>query len=170
MNEPTLDHILSQHHGARREVVDVDEPLVKLVIFALGDAWFAFHGSCIREILADAVVHFVPGCPPSLEGVINVRGDIESVIRLNEILRLPPAADVQGSAILLGRGGGIQSGIRVDRVIDVVDLAQSTIQPPLATVAEHLRPLVLGVVSFHDQPVAVLELDRLFTDYAAGLG
>lgn len=170
MSEPTLDHILSQRHEARREVVNVDEPMVKLVIFALGDAWFAFHGTCIREILAEAVVHFVPGCPPSLEGVINVRGDIESVVRLHDILRLPPAAGAPGGAIMLGRGGGIQSGIRADRIIDVVDLAHSAIQPPPATLAEHLRPVVLGVAHFQDRPVTVLDLDRLFADYASGLG
>ena len=79
---PTLDQILRQRHGARQEVVNVDERMVKLVIFALGPHWFAFHGTHIREILAQAVVHFVPGCPPSLEGVINVRGDIATVIRL----------------------------------------------------------------------------------------
>mgnify|MGYP001153639856 CR=1 FL=1 len=170
MSEPTLDHILSQRHEARREVVNVDEPMVKLVIFALGDAWFAFHGSGIREILAEAVVHFVPGCPPSLEGVINVRGDIATVIRLHDVLQLPAPATGQDSAIMLGSGAGIDSGLRVDRIIDVVDVAHSSIQPPPATLGEPLRTLVLGVAHFQDRPVTVLDLDRLFADYASGLG
>lgn len=168
MNETTLDQVLTGRREARQEIVNVDEPEVKLVIFALGNDWFAFHGEAILEILAQADVFFVPGCPPSLEGVINVRGDIASVIRLHDMLHLPDS-DTTNASVLLGRGGGIESGIRVDRVVDVVDLPQSTIQTPPATLPEHLRPLTLGVLRFQDQPVTVLNLDALFCSYARGL-
>lgn len=169
MNKTTLDQVLTRRREAQQEIVNVDEPMVKLVIFALGNEWFAFHGERISEILAHADVFFVPGCPPSLEGVINVRGDIASVIRLNEILHLPESG-AANSSILLGHGGGISSGIRVDRIVDVVDMPQSSIQTPPATLPEHMRALVLGVLRFQEQPVAVLDLDKLFADYARGLG
>ncbi len=170
MSETTLDRVLTQRREANKNIVNVDEAVVKLVIFALGDTWFAFHGERIREILAQADVFFVPGCPPSLEGVINVRGDIESVIRPHEMLHLPDTGLGHAAAILLGRGGGMSSGIRVDRVIDVVDVPQSSIRPPPATLPEHMRVLVLGVLRFQEQPVAVLDLDQMFADYARGLG
>lgn len=158
MSEATLDQVLSQRREVNKDIVNVDEPAVKLVIFALGDDWFAFHSERIREILAQADIFFVPGCPPSLEGVINVRGDIESVIRPHEMLHLPDNSDGgRASAILLGRGGGMSSGIRVDRVVDVVDVPQSSIRPPPSTLPEHMRVLVLGVLRFQEQPVAVLE-------------
>ncbi|MDZ4202311.1 MAG: chemotaxis protein CheW [Gallionella sp.] len=169
MNDTTLDQVLSRRREAQQDIVNVDEPTVKLVIFALGKDWFAFHGEFIGEILAHADVFFVPGCPPSLEGVINVRGDIASVIRLNEMLHLPDG-NPANSSILLGRGGGINSGIRVDMIIDVVDVPQSTIQPPPATLSDHMRPLTLGVLRFQEQPVTVLDLNALFSGYAQGLG
>jgi purine-binding chemotaxis protein CheW len=171
MSEATLDQVLSQRREVNKDIVNVDEPAVKLVIFALGDDWFAFQSERIREILAQADIFFVPGCPPSLEGVINVRGDIESVIRPHEMLHLPDNSDGgRASAILLGRGGGMSSGIRVDRVVDVVDVPQSSIRPPPSTLPEHMRVLVLGVLRFQEQPVAVLDLDKMFVDYARGLG
>lgn len=170
MSETTLDQVLTQRHESRREIVNVDEPAVKLVIFELAGQRFAFHGERIREILAQADVFFVPGCPASMEGVINVRGDIESVIRPHDMLHLPEGTLERGSSILLGRSSSMSSGIRVDRVVDVADVPQSSIQPPPATVPEHMRALVLGVLQFQDQPVAVLDLERLFTDYARGLG
>ena len=89
MSETTLDQALTQRLDAQKEIVNIDEPLVKLVIFALGDDQFAFLGEGIHEILTKVDVFFVPGCPPSLEGVINVRGDIESVIRPHDLLHLP---------------------------------------------------------------------------------
>lgn len=171
----SLDDILSQHHGQRQAVVEVDAPPIKLVIFALGAAWFAFYGSHVREILPDTPVHFVPGCPPALEGVINVRGDIQTVIRLQLLLQLPaPAAastsTAQGSAIILGRAGALDSGLRVDSVVDVVDIPASHLQPPPSNLADPLRPWVLGVLQFQDHPVTVLDVERLLTDYFQGLG
>lgn len=173
MSENTLDQILTLRREAKQEIVSVDEPLVKLVFFELSGQRFAFHGERIREILANADVFVVPGCPASLEGVINVRGDIESVIRPHEILHLPDHGATEAgraSSILIGQGGGIRSGIRVDRVIDVVDVLQSDILPPPAALPEHLRPLVLGVLHLDDQAVALLDLDQMFADYARGLG
>ena len=99
-----------------------------------------------------------------------MRGDIESVIRPHELLHLPDAGVGRASAILLGHGGGMSSGIRVDRVVDVVDVPQSSIRPPPTTLPEHMRVLVLGVLRFQEQPVAVLDLDKMLADYARGLG
>lgn len=172
MSQPTLtlDQVLTQRREASREIVNVDEPSAKLVIFQLAEDWFAFYGNKIREILSHVEVFFVPGCPASLEGVINVRGDIESVIALHELLRLPQSAAARASSVLLGSGGGMSSGIRVDQVIDVVDVPQSSIHPPPATLPEHWRPLVCGVLRFKEKPVAVLDLERIFSDYGKGMG
>ena len=169
MSDTTLDQVLTRRHEARQDIVNVDEPVTKLVIFALGNKWFAFHGERIREILAHADVFFVPGCPPSLEGVINVRGDIASVIRLHEMLHLPES-NAASSSILLGHGGGISSGIRVDHIVDVIDVPQSSIQSPPSTLPDHMRILVLGVLQFQEQPVTVLDLEQMFADYARGQG
>ncbi len=170
MSEITLDKILSKQFTGRKEIVNVDETMLKLVIFALGNDWFAFSGKQVREILACADIFFVPGCPPSLEGVINVRGDIESVIRLNELLQLPLPEPGKPAEILLSRSSAMNSGIRVDQVIDVIDLPESLIQAPPANLPETLRPFVSGIFSFNQKIVTVLDLEQIFLEYARGLG
>lgn len=177
MNEPaltldphSLDQVLIQRRNSGQEIVDVDEPAIKLVIFELGGEWFAFPGEAIREILPQVDVYFVPGCPSSLEGVINVRGDIESVIRLSELLGKPAAKSAANSSILRGIGGGMHSGIRVDRVVDVLDVVQSAIQPPPSTLPENRRRIVFGLMHHQDKPVTVLDLNRIFEDYHRGQG
>lgn len=184
MNEQalSLDQVLIRRSDASQEIVDVDESSIKLVIFELGGEWFAFPGEAIREILPPVDIFFVPGCPSSLEGVINVRGDIESVIRLAELLGKPAAEPSATSSILRGIGGkpggkpggeiggGMHSGIRVDRVVDVLDVVQSAIQPPPTTLPEPMRRIVSGLMRHQDKPVAILDLNRIFEDYQRGLG
>lgn len=165
----TLDDILARKRQAGDDVVNVDEPAVKLVFFSLGEQWYAFYGETIREVLADHEVYYLPGCPSSMEGVINVRGDIESVIRLRSVLGLPEVKVAASSRILLGKTSAMSSGIRVDCVEEVLDVLQSAIKSPPHTLPEHLRPLVLGVVMYRDHPVHLLDLTRIFTDYREGL-
>jgi purine-binding chemotaxis protein CheW len=167
--ELTLEQVLSQRRESNRGVVNVDEPTTKLVIFELQGDWFAFHGEKIKEILSQVDVFFVPGCPPSLAGVMNVRGDIESVISLHELLQLPASADMSSASYLLGRGAGMSSGIRVDAVVDVVDVPSSNIHNPPTTLPEHLRTIVPGILRFKEKTVTVLDLDRIFADYSHGL-
>lgn len=168
--ETTLDQVLSQRREAKREIVNVDQPTAKLVIFELQGDWFAFQGEKIREILSQVDVFFVPGCPKSLEGVMNVRGDIESVITLHQLLQLPETAEITSPSYLLGRGAGMSSGIRVDKVVDVVDVPLNNIHQPPTTLPEHLRTIVSGILRFKENTVTVLDLDRIFADYTLGLG
>ena len=165
-----LDHILNLRREASGAIVSPDEPSVKLVIFELGGEWFAFPGEAIREILPQLDVFFVPGCPASMEGVINVRGDIESVISIAELLGKPLAKPASNSSILRGTGSAMRSGLRVDRVVDVLDVVQSAIQPPPAALSEHMRPVVAGLMRHQNVPVTILDLDRIFEDYRRGLG
>jgi len=168
-SEVTLNQVLASKRGAAGEIVNVDEAQVKVVVFTLDIYWYAFRARSIREVLSEVPVFRLPQCPPSLEGVINVRGDIESVIGLRNVLGYPDLPDGARSRVLLGQGAGMRSGLRVDRVEEVLDVPQSALLPPPHTIPERLRDIVQSVFHFRDRPVTVLDLDRLFEDYRAGL-
>ncbi len=165
-----LADLLEQRRHAGSRIVEVDAPTVKLVVFAIGAALFAFPGANVTEILPLTTIYPVPGCPPSLEGVINVRGDIASVIRLGDLLGETHAATDRRTAILLGQGNAMSSGLRVDRVVDVLDVLEEIIQPPPTTVPENLRSWATGIFAWQGRSVLVLNLEPLLQDYRTGLG
>jgi purine-binding chemotaxis protein CheW len=154
-----IDALLRQRHSQDAQVVELDEPERKLVIFRLAGALWAAPGEQVREILPPAQIFFVPGCPEAVEGVINVRGDIASVIRLDRLLALEH--DGLGASILLCRAGGLVTGLRVGEVVDVVDLPASAIQPPPGNLASSLQSVVTGAFTFQRQPVTLLDLEPL---------
>ena len=171
MNTQRISQILTHNENWRKQIVDVDEPTTKLVIFSLGSDWFAFPGEAIHEILTDTKVYYVPGCPAEVEGVMNVRGDIESVIYLHALLGIASANSTQSSksvldgCILLAEGAGMRSGIRVDRIIDVTDVPVSAVQVPPSSMPEHERRRIKGLLDFSGHPVAVLDAAILFSDF-----
>jgi purine-binding chemotaxis protein CheW len=167
--QPGLDSLLQLRRQADADVINVDESTRKFVIFALDKEWFAIAGENIREILPLGRIFFVPGCPPSLEGVINVRGDIESLISLSILLGRAASELPAGESILLGHGAGMQSGIRVGRVIDVVDVPESQVHAPHATLPENMKGIVCGLMLHKEIPVTILDLNTIFEDYRRNL-
>lgn len=162
MNSLSLEAALQVRERHIPEVVDGDELLIQLVIFELAGQYWAFKGTEIREILAGCEVFFVPGLPAALEGVIHVRGNIESVWCLNELLHLPKP-EQPPKIILLAQGRHLRTGIRVDRVVDVTDIPQRRIYTPPETLPDHLRPYVKGLMEHAPQPVVVLDLEQLLS-------
>ncbi|MDR5898496.1 chemotaxis protein CheW [Halomonas vilamensis] len=171
MSTTNADQLLALKQEAANAVVDVNEPTVKLVIFALSDRFFAFRGEFVKEVLpGDERLFYVPGMPSSVQGVINVRGDIESVILLNALLHLHEPEKVVSGSILLAKASGMRSGIRVDELLDVADLPLSQLQHPPESLPEALRPYVAALVDFSGKPIALLDIEKVFVDYQAGLG
>ena len=159
-NDLTLDELLLQKTKQSKQIVNVNEKMLKLVIFSLADEWYAFYGENISEILPEnTTIFFVPGCPQSLMGVINLRGEIESVIHLALILSLKNKSKTNDRGIiLLGKGIAMSSGIFVDQVIDVVDVPETLIQDPPETLPDYLRPNVLNVLEHGGRAVTILNL------------
>lgn len=72
------------------------------------------------------------------------------------------------TTILLARSKQMHSGLRVDRLLDVVDIAQSQVQPPPEALPDYLKPYVSGLLQFNRLAVAVLEIDALFNAWQTG--
>ena len=174
MTTSQLDQLLVERTNNQQEIVDVDEPVIKLVIFRLAEQYFAFTGASITEVIPGyEAIYYLPGMPASVEGVMNVRGDIESVIRLNRLLQ--PADEVNktnnsASTILLGKGKTMQSGLRVDQLLDVVDIPESQLKSPPQALPDYLQPFVTSLLSFNNLAVTVLDLDAVFAAWLAGQG
>lgn len=166
MSETTLEVLLAQRRNGA-EVVAVDEATIKLVIFTLAGDHFALPGAAVREIVADAHVFFVPGCAVAIEGVINLRGDVEAVLKLAHILRLTPPAEPAAGLILITDAGGTRAGLRVDQVIDVLDVPESHLQPVPEAMPDGLRPFVGNILQQRVQPVMVLIPERILAALGA---
>jgi purine-binding chemotaxis protein CheW len=160
-----LDAILAERYQISQAPAEEEVPDITYLIFTLAGDWFAFAGEVIKEVLSDSPVFFLPGCPPSLEGVVNIRGDIESVMNLRAVLGYSPSISHLNSRILLGATGDLKSGLRVDRVEEVVNRSANEIMPAPSNLPDKLAPLVSGMFSYGPHLVAVLDLARIFADY-----
>jgi purine-binding chemotaxis protein CheW len=160
--KPKSEFILDELKRRQRtkEVVDVEEERVKVVIFMCGANLFAFYGRDIREILPSCDISWVPCLPDYLPGLINVRGDVESVIDLSHFLGEEKAGHGK-CLIAMAVRGEFHSGIMIDSIEDVVDIPLSTILPPLATLNGSARDLVIGEIEYGGETISLLDIGKL---------
>jgi purine-binding chemotaxis protein CheW len=106
-----------------------------LLVFRFGESRFGIPLASVAEVSAHPKIAPVPGAPPEIAGLIQVRGEVRPVWDLRPTLNLASAADFDWNAaqIILLRNGAHEIGILVDRVEDVVSLDRH-LQTPASTV------------------------------------
>lgn len=148
--------------GEGNDIVTVEEKTIKLVLFLLGGSLYAFEGDCVKEILPVGEISFVPGALHYIPGIINIRGDIESVLDLGLFLGLEVRMVSLKSRIILARSRqGIRTGILVDSVEDVLDVAEAQILETLPTLGTQIREYVRGETCYQGKNVTILDLDKM---------
>ena len=162
-SELILDHLKRRQRS--EEVVDIEEERVKIVIFSSGKNRYAFYGSSIREILSACEISWVPSLPAYILGLINVRGDIESVIDIRYFLG-EERDDIRKSHIAIAVCGDFHSGVLIDSIDDVVDIPVSEIEPPLSTLGGAVLDLVVGGIKHGGNTLALLDIGKLASKIA----
>jgi purine-binding chemotaxis protein CheW len=169
-----LERALAARNGDDEREVDVDAPTRKLVVFTITGALYALPAAQVVRVLAPEPVYPVPGCPRTVEGVIDVRGTIWSVIRLAELIGAAAGPVPEDGLILLARSSAMESGLRVDRVLDVLDVPESELVALPETVPERIRPLATALFDYRGAGAAgnalVLDAERLFGVWRSGTG
>lgn len=157
---------------ARREDDVAANDLISVLLFRLGDEWYAFPIDGVREIYNEYRVTRIPRVPPHILGVINVRGEIVSVTDLGVLIRVPgrlplALADVMPSAIMVARDEQVTAAV-VDEIGDIVAIPAASVEPAVSTLDKAQAEFVSGTVYLDGRLVAILNLEKLVEPIGAG--
>lgn len=121
----------------------------------------------VREIIEYEAVTRVPGTPPWVRGVMNLRGSVVPVIDLSAKLGLPESPVTKRSCIVVSEvdldGERVVMGVLADSVSQVLELAASEIEPPPAFGTAVRVDYLLGLGRLRDRFVLLLDIDRVLS-------
>ena len=80
----------------------------------------------VREIVPQRRATRIPGAPPAVQGLINLRGTIVTVIDLALWLGADQPTAADGSVVLVDHGARV-AGVAVDEVLDVQMVAREDV-------------------------------------------
>jgi purine-binding chemotaxis protein CheW len=87
----------------------------RVLVFELGAERYGLDFGDVTGVLPFDVCTPVPGGPPELLGVMNINGEIRSVLDLGALIGLPAGSERAGY-VLLVRARGRATALRVDRL------------------------------------------------------
>lgn len=132
----------------------------EICTFHLGDHIFGIDVGLVQEVLVHQVLTSVPLAPPSVVGVINLRGQIVTTIDLRRRLDLAERpADMQPVSIVV-RAGSDPVAFLVDKAGDVLALEHEAYERPPETLKGPARELIVGAYKQPGQLLLVLDAER----------
>ena len=133
----------------------------------LGEEEYAIGILKVKEILEYETLTRVPGAPPTVRGVINLRGAVVPVIDLAVKFGLSenPVTNRTCMVIVEVENGGDKTvmGIIADVISQVVDLPAHAIEPPPDFGTKVRLDYLLGMGKNDDKFLLILNIDKVLS-------
>lgn len=139
---------------------------IQILSFVLDNEQFGIEISNIQEVLEFRSVTPVPRTPNYMLGVINLRGQVVSVIDLRRYFGMQLAETTVNSCIIIVEvkidGEDTWIGLLADRVLEVVELEVTEISPAPRMGSCIHSDFINGIVKYDEHVVIILQVERIF--------
>ncbi|WJN57286.1 chemotaxis protein CheW [Pseudomonas sp. SO81] len=137
------------------------DSLIELLSFTLGEELYAIETGHVGAVLP--LPHFtpLPGTPPFVLGIVNVRGHIVSVLDLRVFFELPIEGLSDKNYLLVLRNQDMEFGLLADRIRGIEQIPRDSLQAGLANLTGIRANYLLGVTA---EQTTVLDGARLLGD------
>jgi len=133
----------------------------QVVSFRIGKEHFGVPIQAVQEIVRVPEITAVPEMPSFVEGVINLRGRILSIVDLSKRLKIKGAAREKSSRILIVEIDQRVVGLLVDAVSAILRIPPEAIEPAPDIVTSVGAEYIRGVGKLPDKLIILLDLKNI---------
>jgi len=139
----------------------ISESVTEWVTFHLLDEKYAVNVTHVREVLKNTKISPVPGAPYFVQGIINLRGNIVTVINTHSRLSLAASEHTDATRIVVVDMGGQVVGMMVDKADEVVILKESEIDYAPSVGNDDSSNFIHGVSQREEELLILVDLDKM---------
>lgn len=142
---------------------------LSLLLFRIGDEWYAVGVGAVREIFQEYEVTSIPCVPDFILGVVNVRGEILSVTdpaRMMHIGSIEESDGIKPPAIVIA-DDEVATALVVDEIGDITDVPNGSIEPPVSIIDRAQAEFIEGSVFVGGAMVGLLKVARILEPIGA---
>lgn len=139
------------------------------VTFRLAEEIYGINVMQVQEVLRMTDVAPVPGAPHFVMGIINLRGNMVTVLDTRKLLDLATSDITDSSRIMIIESGKVTVGLLVDSVAEVVNISAADIDPPPAVGNEEGSRYIQGIYSTDEQILILIDLHKLINEDSRGV-
>ena len=137
------------------------EPEEQVVVFTMGDEYYAVDIAVVESIIKMQEITAVPNAPDGVEGVVNLRGLVLPVICLRVRLDMPRVPPGKDTRIVVVEINDAVVGCIVDTVTEVLRIPADRVEPPSALMASFDSVFIRGVAKIDERLIILIDLDKL---------
>jgi purine-binding chemotaxis protein CheW len=176
MKDQKLRDVQNTSHpvAAQKKVVEIQKAgseaqelsEVQLVTFMLGAEEFGIQISQIQEIDRLGKITKVPNAAKFIEGVTNLRGEVIPVLDTRKRFELEAKPSDDRTRIIIVDLGGIKTGLVVDSVREVLNLARKDIAPPPEAIGSAIDQQFIsgiGKVDAGKRMIVLLDVEKILS-------
>jgi len=131
----------------------------RVLVFTVGDLVCGVPAEVTREVLSPVPVTRLPGVAEAVDGLVNVRGTLLTVVDSHRLLDQTPRDDQEGAIVVLEVFDRM-CGLRVGRLMDLVAVPQDAVDG--RETLPGVDPVIVKAVGRHrDVPFVLLDLEEL---------
>lgn len=142
----------------------VEDPVIQWVTFRLEGETYGINVMQVQEVLRMTEIAPVPGAPDYVVGIINLRGNVVTVIDTRSRFGLQAAEADDATRIVIIECDNNIVGILVDSVAEVVNLRGSQIETAPNVGNDESSKYIQGVFSRDEDILILVDLNRFLTD------
>jgi len=129
--------------------------------FLLGDEHYFIESTFVVEVAHLKELTPLPGTPPAILGIFNLRGKILAIISLKKLLNLPEKAITNHNRIIILKYHDIELGILADEIEGTNSIIKNKLQLNIPGISEKQNDFLTGV---SPEGVIVLNAEKLLMD------
>ena len=142
----------------------VNNPITQWVTFFLDNEKYGIKVMQVQEVLRMTEIAPVPGAPQYVLGIINLRGNVVTVIDSRKRFGLPEKEADDATRIVIIEAGDNVVGILVDSVAEVVDLRTNDIESAPNVGTDESSKYIQGVSSVSEELLILVDVNKLLSE------
>ena len=141
-----------------------DDVLLQWATFQLAEEYYGINVMQVMEVLRLTEIAPVPGSADYIIGIINLRGNVITVVDTRTLFGLPRTEATDNTRIVVIELADQVVGMLVDSVAEVIYLKQSSIERAPNVGTEESTKFIQGVSYHNDDLIILLDLNRIIEE------
>lgn len=135
--------------------------LIRLILLTVDGQTYALHLEAVDRVLRMVEVTPLPGAPDAVEGVVNIQGEVVTVVSIRRRLGLAQRGVALSDSLVVARARNRRLAIIAESVLGVVERPADAVvsSGDLARGIQHIE----GVLKTSDGLVLIHDLDQFFS-------
>lgn len=141
-----------------------EDEMLQWATFKLLDEIYGIPVMQVKEVQRLTEIAPVPGSQHFVLGIVNLRGNVITVLDTRTLFGLPKGETTDQSRIIVIELDDQLIGILVDRVADVIYLKRSAIERAPNVGTDESAKFIQGVSYHNEQLITLLDFDRIIEE------